>query len=489
MRLSSLIASNNELTLFGDDVNIAGITADSRNVKSGFLFVAIPGTREDGRLYIEDAIKRGAAALLIPDNTDTKSFSLQNFVKTPHIRKAVSSVAAKFYPRQPDLIAAVTGTSGKTSTAQFVREMWISLGHKSASVGTLGLVTEKETHYGSLTTPDALTLHQILDSSAREGITHLVLEASSHGLSLNRLDHVQIKIGGFTNFSRDHLDYHETMENYFEAKLKLFTERLAPAGTAVLNADIPEFERLFEKAKERGLKVLDYGKKAKEIRLLKSEPQGKGQLIEIELHGKKESFLLPVVGSFQVSNSLLALGIVLAGGEKEAKALDALSYVTGVPGRLELAGYTKDNAAVFIDYSHKPDALENVLKALRPHVAAQEGSKLGVIFGCGGNRDKGKRPIMGEIAQRLADWVIVTDDNPRHEEPAMIRKEILANLKSGPELKEIGDRAKAIEVGIGQLQKGDVLVIAGKGHESGQIVGDQVLPFDDAEMARKVLGL
>ncbi|HEU0118474.1 MAG TPA: UDP-N-acetylmuramoyl-L-alanyl-D-glutamate--2,6-diaminopimelate ligase [Alphaproteobacteria bacterium] len=486
MRLSNLIASNDGLTLHGHDTEILGITADSREVKPGFLFIAIPGTQADGRQYIPEAVKQGAVAIMGPVGTQIDSQVA--FVTAHDIRKGVSSVAAKFYPRQPLMIAAVTGTSGKTSTAQFVREMWKAIGHKSASIGTLGLVTDDETHYGSLTTPDAITLHRLLSESADKGITHVAMEASSHGLVLHRLDNVHIKVGGFTNLSRDHLDYHQTMENYLAAKRRLFTDIIISGGAAVLNADVPEFQDIAASAKQRGLKVISYGHNGKEIRLIDSKPDAKGQKLSFEMNGKKHEVLLPVIGSFQAWNGLCALGMVVASGASEDKAVQSLASVTGVPGRLQLAGTTKKGAAIFVDYAHKPDALENVLKALRPHVAAHKGSKLGVVFGCGGNRDKGKRPIMGEIASRLADWVIVTDDNPRQEEPAVIRKEILAGSVSGKALREIGDRAEAIAAGIAALSANDVLVIAGKGHESGQIVGDKVLPFDDAEVARKVLG-
>ncbi len=492
MLLQNLIASSEGLKLQTPDIpitgiDIKGITTDSRNVKPGFLFVAVPGTKEDGSLYIDQAIQQGAVAVLIAEGkiSDVKI----PVITAPHIRKSVSAIASVFYPGQPEMVAAITGTSGKTSTAQFVREMWKGIGHKSASIGTLGLITDDESRYGSLTTPGAIALHELLDECAGKGITHLALEASSHGIDLNRLDHIHIKVAGFTNLSRDHLDYHETLENYFNAKLRLFTGLMPIGGIAVLNADIPEFIQLEAGAATRGLKVISYGLKGNDIRLMESKPDAKGQHLRLEVFGKEYAVLLPVMGSFQAWNALCALGMVIGSGAATDKAVAALEKVSDVPGRLQLAGISKKGGTVFIDYAHKPDALEKVLLALRPHVAAHQGSKLGVIFGCGGNRDKGKRPIMGEIAQRLADWVIVTDDNPRHEEPALIRQEILAGCKPGPMLQEMGDRHQAIEAGISKLQQGDVLVIAGKGHESGQIVGDQTMPFDDVAVAREVLGL
>ncbi len=488
MQLSNLIAPGDNARLYGKDPDIGGVTADSRNVKAGFLFAAIPGAQQDGRAFIKDAIERGATAVLAPDDTDPKTLP-------PHValvtaadpRRALAAFASRYYPRQPAIIAAVTGTSGKTSTVQFAREIWACNGHPSASIGTLGLVTAAESRYGSLTTPDPVTLHHLLDETAGKGITHLAMEASSHGLALSRLDYVRVKAGAFTNLSRDHLDYHSSMEDYLAAKMRLFDALLPEGSPVVLNADAPEFEELSRRAKARRHAVISYGRKGEDIRIISFEPRAQGQRIRFAAMGKDYDVLLPVVGSFQVWNSLCALGVVIGSGEDAAKSVAALEKLTGVPGRLELAGTTATGGAVFVDYAHKPGALENVLTALRPHVTAHPGARLHVVFGCGGNRDKGKRPIMGAIAQRLADEVIVTDDNPRKEIPDTIRQEILAGCTPGPNLREIGDRAKAIYDGMAQLRAGDVLVIAGKGHEKGQIVGDQVLPFDDADVARRAL--
>ncbi|MGE3622446.1 MAG: UDP-N-acetylmuramoyl-L-alanyl-D-glutamate--2,6-diaminopimelate ligase [Bdellovibrionales bacterium] len=494
MLLTNLIAADED-ALEGSDRDITGITADSRRVEPGFLFVAIPGAAHDGRDFIPDAIARGALAVLVPEESAEARLrwggakldihELVSIVTTRDVRKAVSGIAARYYPRQPANIAAVTGTSGKTSTAQFTREIWQALGRKSASIGTLGFVTAQEARYGSLTTPDAITLHRLLDEAAGAGITHLALEASSHGLAMNRLDHAHIKAAAFTNLSRDHLDFHGNMEDYLQTKLRLFSQVLGTDGTAVLNADTQEFEMIAGLARNRGQKCLSFGRNGRELKLLEARLDISGQILHCEIFGKRHEISLPVLGSFQAWNALCALGLAIACGEDPEQALPALARVTGVPGRLQLAGHTKDGAAVFVDYAHKPDALENVLTAIRPHVRG----KLGVVVGCGGNRDKGKRPVMGQIARRLADWVIVTDDNPRNEDPALIRKEILAGAATGPDLREIGDRAEAIAAGIQRLQNGDVLIIAGKGHESGQIVGDKTLPFDDAEVARRVLEL
>lgn len=486
MRLSKVIASNKELTFIGDDAEISNITADSRNVTSGTLFVAIPGTQTDGRTYIQEAVHKGAVAIMAPPATLVPHGV--SLITAADMRQAISAVASAYYPRQPDTVVAVTGTSGKTSTAQFTREIWSHMGYESASIGTLGLITSHESQYGSLTTPDAITLHRLLDECTEKGIDHLAMEASSHGIVMHRLDHVKLKAGGFTNFSRDHLDYHETMEKYFAAKMRLFTDILPSRSTAVLNADIPEFPALLEVVKTRGQAVIGFGTQAKELRLLESSPNSYGQTLQTEIFGKHYEISLPLIGSFQAFNALCALGLVIGSGGDLEQAVASLEKVSGVPGRLQLSGISQQGGAVFIDYAHKPDALENVLKALRPHVIAHPGARLGVIFGCGGNRDKGKRPLMGSIAQTFADWVIVTDDNPRLEDPHEIRKEILTGFSSqGPAPIEIGDRALAIETGISQLKKHDVLIIAGKGHEPGQIVGTTTLPFDDNDVAKKVL--
>jgi UDP-N-acetylmuramoyl-L-alanyl-D-glutamate--2,6-diaminopimelate ligase len=485
MLLSNLIASSKGLKLSGSDISITGLATDSRKVKPGQLYIAIPGTNFDGRDYIKDAFANGAVAVMLPEGSSTSL--VNSTITSSDVRRAVPNLAAVFYARQPQTIAAVTGTSGKTSTVQFVRELWNILGYKSASIGTLGLITSKETRYGSLTTPDPITLHQMLDECATDGITHLAMEASSHGLDLHRLDAVKVQVAGFTNLSRDHLDYHLTMEKYLAAKMRLFTDIVLDGGTAVLNSDIPEFPALLDCAQKRQLKVISYGRKSNDIKLIDIKADLRGQLINLSVHGREYNILLPVMGAFQVCNALCALGIIISSGENATKTVRAMERLSGVPGRMQLAGYSTTDGAVFIDYAHKPDALESVLQTMRPHVAAQSGAKLGVIFGCGGNRDKGKRPIMGEIAQRLADWVIVTDDNPRHEEPATIRQEILMGCKAGTDIQDIGDRYEAITSGIAKLHAGDVLIIAGKGHEIGQIVGDTVMPFDDLAVARKVL--
>jgi UDP-N-acetylmuramoyl-L-alanyl-D-glutamate--2,6-diaminopimelate ligase len=480
-----LLSKLTKLSFTGADVDISGITEDSRKVAPGFLFIATPGVKQDGRAFIADAVQKGAVAVLMPEGSPSASVTT---IYTSNIRKETSRFAAAFYPRQPQTVVAVTGTSGKTSTAQFVRELEQALGHPSASIGTLGLVTASGTHYGSLTTPDAITLHHLLDDCVGKGITHAVMEASSHGIEFDRLDCVRLKAAAFTNLSRDHLDYHQTMEAYFEAKKGLFSRLLPEGAAAVLNADVPQFEALSEVAKARRLRLISFGKKANELRLVDARMVSNGQVLSLEIFGKRKEVLLPVMGSFQAWNALGAVGLVIGSGGDADAVVEALGKVSGVPGRLQFIGTSETGGEVFVDYAHKPDALENVLRAMRPYVE-ERGTKLGVVFGCGGNRDRGKRPIMGDLAQRLADWVVVTDDNPRNEDPAVIRAEILAGCKEVSNVHEVGDRGAAILEGIKKLKAHDVVVIAGKGHEPGQIVGDKVLPFDDAEEARKVLGL
>lgn len=511
MRLSGLIAprprdsaahspSAGIRLLRGDDIEICGAATDSRQIKPGYLFIAVPGTQKDGRAFIPDALARGATAVLAPEQ-EADGVSLPEnlpLLASADLRGATAAVASALYPLQPEYIVAVTGTSGKTSTVQFAREIWAALGQSSASLGTIGLVTASGSHYGSLTTPDSLTLHETLDRCAREGVTRLAMEASSHGIELKRLDRVKIRAAGFTNLSRDHLDYHTTMEDYLAAKLRLFSELVEAGGTATLNADIPEYETLCATARARGLQVISYGKNASDLKIVDVVPDSEGQILNLSVFGRAQRLLFPVMGNFQVWNALCALGLALGSGapetarddaDKIARACAALETLQGVPGRLQHVGNTPSGGAVFVDYAHKPDALKNVLASVRPQVDAASGGKLAVVFGCGGNRDKGKRPLMGAIAQSLADHVFVTDDNPRNEDPAVIRKEILEGCAASGAAApvEIGDRAEAIRVAISGLRRGDVLIIAGKGHESGQIIGDITLPFDDTLVARKVL--
>jgi UDP-N-acetylmuramoyl-L-alanyl-D-glutamate--2,6-diaminopimelate ligase len=462
----------------GLDPEIAGLTADSRAVQTGYLFAALPGTRHDGSTFIPDAIKRGAVAVLGPHGVAVPGDIVR--LESGNPRRSLALLAARFYGRQPRTIAAVTGTNGKTSVAAFTRQLWQLLGHPAASLGTLGLVAPHATRAGSLTTADPVALHKDLAELASAGVEHLAMEASSHGLDQFRLDGVRIAAAAFTNLTRDHLDYHGSMAAYEGAKQRLFADVMAPGGIAVLNADIPEFDRLSALCRRRGHRVISYGRKGLDLRLDRLEPLPDGQRLVVTIEGRPTTIMLPLVAAFQAMNALAALGLVIGCGADTQAATESLTRLDGVPGRMQRAAVRRNGAAIYVDYAHTPDAIETVLTALRPHAQRQ----LVILFGCGGDRDPGKRPMMGEIAQRLADRVIVTDDNPRSEDPAAIRKQILAAC---PQAQEIGSRRKAIFEATASLAAGDVLVLAGKGHERGQIVGNTVHPFDDAEVAREAV--
>ena len=459
-------------------IEIAGIASDSRKIKKGFLFVAISGAKADGAHFARQAVAAGAAAVAAEQRPDGLPDTV-TFVSVKNARRTLALAAANNFPRQPPIIAAVTGTSGKTSVAAFTRQIWSTLGHQAASIGTIGVVSPKGERYGSLTTPDPVDLHRTLDQLAGEGVTHLALEASSHGLDQHRLDGVRIAAGAFTNLSRDHLDYHPTIEAYLAAKLRLFDDLIVPGGTAVIGVDDCYAGQVVEAAKKRGLKIMAVGEHGADIKLAGGEIEGFAQVVAIEQGGRTYKVRLPLVGAFQVQNATIAAGLAIATGGDPARVFAALEKLSGAKGRLELAG-THNGAPVFIDYAHKPDALKKALESLRPYASG----KLTVVFGAGGDRDVGKRPIMGRIAAENADHVIVTDDNPRSENPAAIRSAILADA---PRAIEIGDRAEAIRRAIAQLNSGDVLLIAGKGHETGQIIGDRVVPFSDHETVAAAL--
>jgi len=446
-------------------------------VKPGDLFVAVPGTKADGLAFVPQALKAGAAAIMAEQAADVPGDIA--VIQIANVRRALALTAAAFFPRQPGTIAAVTGTSGKTSVAAFTCQIWVSLGLQAASIGTVGVVSPKGEIYGSLTTPDPIELHRTLDRLAGEGVTHLALEASSHGLDQHRLDGVRIGAGAFTNLSRDHLDYHPTIEAYLAAKLRLFEDLIAPSGTAVIDVDDCYAGQVIEAATKRGLKIMTVGERGSDIKLTGGVIDGFAQVVTIVHGGRTYKVKLPLVGGFQVQNAAVAAGLAIASGASPERVFAALETLTGAKGRLELAG-TRNGAPIFIDYAHKPDALKKALAALRPYATGN----LTVVFGAGGDRDTGKRAIMGRVAQENADRVIVTDDNPRSENPAAIRGAILA---AAPGASEIGDRAEAIRKAVADLQAGDVLLIAGKGHETGQIVGKQVLPFSDHEAVATAL--
>ena len=461
------------------DAEVSGVTADSRAVKPGFVFFAVPGVKADGLGFAAQAVANGAIAVVAERRPAEPPGAA--LIVVDDVRAALSRAAAALHPRQPDCIAAITGTSGKTSVAAFTRQLWLALGHAAASLGTIGVVSPSGDVYGSLTTPDPVTLHRLLDQMAGEDVTHLAMEASSHGLDQRRLDGVRLSAAAFTNLSRDHLDYHPTVEDYLAAKLRLFDTLLPPGAPAIIDADSDVATRVVAAARARGARALTVGAQGEFLRLISAGTEGLATRLAIEHAGRTHQVLLPLAGAFQTSNALVAAGIVIATGGDADTVFAALEHLEGAPGRLELIG-RKGNAPVFVDYAHKPDALEKALAALRPFAPG----RLIVVFGCGGDRDRGKRPIMGEIAARCADVAIVTDDNPRSEDPAAIRAEILAGMPQG-DVREIGDRARAIAAGVAMLQTGDALLIAGKGHETGQIVGDRVLPFSDHDAARAAL--
>src|SRR5262249_43776451 len=461
------------------DLEISGVTADSRQVKRGDLFVAIAGAREDGLRFAPQAIASGAVAVIAEQAPPEEMFNRVPFLRIGNARRALALAAARFFPGQPRVIAAVTGTSGKTSVASFTRQIWSALGEKAASIGTVGLLSPSREVYGSLTTPDPIALHRELNELAREGVTHLAIEASSHGLDQHRLDGLRITAGAFTNLSRDHLDYHPDLPSYLAAKLRLFSELISPPATAVVAADNEHAEVVITAAKRHGLRTFTVGRRGENIRLGEIAIDGFAQAFKLTYAGVEHSVRLPLAGSFQVENALVAAGLAIATGSEPSGTFASLAHLKGAKGRLELVG--KNNGApIFVDYAHKPDALAKALEALRPYAS----NRLIVVLGCGGDRDPGKRPMMGEIAARLADRVVVTDDNPRSEDPAAIRAAILEGC---PRANEIGDRRKAIAASISELSPGDVLLIAGKGHETGQIVGKQVLPFSDHEAVAAAL--
>ncbi|QFR35090.1 UDP-N-acetylmuramoyl-L-alanyl-D-glutamate--2,6-diaminopimelate ligase [Ancylobacter sp. TS-1] len=475
--------------MVGEDADYAGAdpglevgepALDSRRARAGDVFFALAGSKADGLSFAADAIARGAVAIVAESERPGWLDPAISHVRVGNARRAVSLAAARAFPRQPETIAAVTGTSGKTSVAAFARQIWQGLGHASASLGTLGVVKPSGEVYGSLTTPDPIELHRTLHALAGEGVTHLCLEASSHGLDQHRLDGVRLKAGAFTNLSRDHLDYHPTMEAYLDAKMRLFRDLVPRGGGAAVWVDTAEGSHAAQIAAEHELDVLGIGVAGAGISLLSRADEGLGQRLEIEAEGERYVLRLPLVGAFQACNALVAAGLAMLTGAGARSVLPLIETLAGVPGRLELVG-TKNGAGVFVDYAHKPDALANALDALRPYATG----RLIVVFGCGGDRDRGKRPLMGAIAGAKADVVIVTDDNPRSENPAAIRAAILA---SAPGAREIGDRAEAISAAISMVQAGDVVLIAGKGHETGQIVGDRTLPFSDRDVAVALLG-
>ncbi|WP_322414895.1 UDP-N-acetylmuramoyl-L-alanyl-D-glutamate--2,6-diaminopimelate ligase [Mesorhizobium huakuii] len=461
------------------DLEVTGISSDSRQVKPGVVFFALAGTKADGAAYAADAAKRGALAVVTSKGSSVDGLPVPVLaVDDPRLALALS--AARYFGKQPRTMVAVTGTSGKTSVAAFTRQIWEQAGYAAASIGTTGVVAPGRNEYGSLTTPDPVALHQLLRELADAGVTHASMEASSHGLDQRRLDGVKLAAGGFTNLGRDHMDYHPTVEDYHRAKLRLFDTLLPKGAPAVIFADDPWSAPTIQAAQAAGLKVLTVGRHGDFLTLKRVEHERHRQRAEVEAEGVLYEIDLPLAGDFQISNALVSAGLAISTGTPVAKALAALEKLRGAPGRLDLVGTTASGAPVYVDYAHKPDALENVLASVRPFTTG----RVMVVFGCGGDRDRGKRPIMGEIATRLADVVIVTDDNPRSEVPETIRAAILA---AAPGAIEIGDRRKAIHEAVGMLHAGDTLIVAGKGHEEGQTIGSETLHFSDHEEVRAAL--
>lgn len=461
---------------------IAGITATSGEVRPGFVFAALPGAKRDGRAFIADAVARGAAAILAPLGTDWPAgVPPRPLILDPQPRRRLAQMAASFAGRQPRRIAAVTGTNGKTSTADFLRQLWGFADHPAASLGTIGLVAPGFPQGAGLTTPDPVTLAETMARLAAAGIEHVAIEASSHGLDQFRLDGLQLSAGAFTNLTRDHLDYHGGMEAYRTAKLRLFAELLPRGAPAVAASALDEDSReaMARIATRRGLNFGTVGEGGSLIALHGLAARPEGQVLDLSVTGRRFEVRLPLPGRFQAENALVAAALAMMLGD--TAVFDRMARLSGVRGRLELAATLPNGAAAYVDYAHTPDAIARVLSALRPHT---EG-KLAIVFGAGGDRDRGKRPLMAQAAAAGADYVIVTDDNPRTEDAARIRAEVMAGE---PDAIEIGGREAAIAAGLDLLGPGDVLVVAGKGHEQGQIVGHDVLPFDDAAVIRHLVG-
>ena len=473
MKFSELIAP---LSHSGPDVEITSITCDSRNASEGALFAALPGTIADGRDYIEQAIEKGASAIL-----STPGLPLDMpYLATNNPRLTYSHLASRFYASQPETLVAMTGTNGKSSTVEFLRQIWAHAGFRAACFGTLGVRYDGGYLPLTHTTPDAVILHKTLSKLADMGITHVAMEASSHGLKQYRLDNVRIKVSGFSNLTQDHFDYHPDVDDYYNAKARLFSELTPSDASVVINVNDEFGQRLAKDSEARGQKVIRAGWAGNDIRIDEVMPRSASQLIDLIVDGKRYKVELPLVGEFQVLNAVAALGLARETGVDTLTAIEALGRLSGVAGRLEMAGRTKEGAPVLVDFAHTEDGLDKLLRSVRPHTMG----RMIVVFGCGGDRDPVKRPKMGAMAAKLADHVIVTDDNPRTEDAAAIRKAV---LKGCPDAEEIGDRAKAIRHGISLLNSKDCLIIAGKGHEQGQIVGDKIIPFSDVAQAQMAL--
>jgi UDP-N-acetylmuramoyl-L-alanyl-D-glutamate--2,6-diaminopimelate ligase len=468
-----------DLANVNDDSQVTGFAIDHRKVARGSVFGAFKGAVLNGEQFIGQAVERGAVAIVArPDAPVAKVAHLAD----PEPRRLFAELAAKFYAPYPETVVAVTGTNGKTSTVEMTRQIWRMSGYRSASIGTLGVTTSDDQVKTGLTTPDIVTFLNNMAGLDRMGISHVAYEASSHGLDQHRAEGVPLSAAAFTNFSRDHLDYHDTMEAYFEAKMRLFEQLLQPGRPAVVWTDDPKSAEVIERCRRRGHRILTVGRKGETIRLLDQAPSALGQTLMLGHDGKRYRLALPLIGAYQAANVLTAAGLVLATGGEWDTTFAAMQRVAPVRGRLERAVISRAGVPVYIDYAHTPDALEAAIAALRPHVAKDKGARLIIVFGAGGDRDQGKRPEMGRVATQMSDVVIVTDDNPRSEDPARIRADVLAGASGAT---EVAGRREAIAEAIRIAVAGDVVLVAGKGHETGQIIGDRVLPFDDALVARE----
>ncbi len=479
MRLGQLASAAGLALPAGADGQVTGFAIDHRKVAPYTVFGAFQGAKVNGEDYIAAAIASGAIAVVARPEAQVEGAI--HIVDT-NPRRAFARLAAGFFAPAPDVIVAVTGTNGKTSTAEMTRQLWRMAGHRAASIGTLGVTTSDESISTGLTTPDIITFLANMSGLAREGVSHVAYEASSHGLSQYRNEGLRVVAGAFTNLSRDHLDYHSDMDDYFAAKMRLFDQVVVQEGTAVIWADDVWSERAIGHAVQRGLNLFTIGANGKDIRLVSRKPGQLGQVLEITCQGSQFSITLPLIGAYQAANALVAAGLVIASGGEPAQTFAALARLQPVRGRLERAAISHSGAPIYVDYAHTPDALEAAIAALRPHLCG----RLITVFGAGGDRDPGKRPQMGMVAAAQSDVAIVTDDNPRGEDPAVIRAHIMAG---GPGLQEIADRRAAIAVAIAQAGANDIVLIAGKGHEQGQVIGAgdamRVLPFDDVTVARE----
>jgi UDP-N-acetylmuramoyl-L-alanyl-D-glutamate--2,6-diaminopimelate ligase len=471
MRLASLLAQDDV-----PDLEIHALAIDSRHVQPGAIFAAFPGSKADGSQFIAQAIASGAVAVIAPAQAQVQG---AYHIVSHNPRALMADIAARFYAARPPQLFAITGTNGKTSTVDMIRQIMTRLGVAAASIGTLGIMSGGTRRSFGLTTPDVLTFHQTLAELAHQHVTALAFEASSHALDQQRVGGITVQVAGFSNLTRDHIDYHGSMEAYFAAKAQIM-DLIAPGGTLVVNMDDGYAAQLCALAATRPVQIMRIGSAGTEVKLLKRHILLQAQHLSLHIQDQTHEIILPLVGAFQTDNALMAAAMVIAAGYATDKVLDALSHLEPVPGRLELAASTAAGAAVYVDYAHTPDGLRAALEALRPHTQ----KKLLVVFGCGGDRDRGKRPLMAQVAGQLADHVIITDDNPRTEDAAAIRSDVQAGY---PAADTVGDRRAAIAQALHQAASGDVILIAGKGHEEGQIIGTNIIPFNDVQVVRALV--